>query len=70
LRVVVGIPALDEERAIGKVVLRSKKYADKVLVADDGSKDHTALIAENLGAVVLKHEKNLGKGAAIHDCFE
>jgi glycosyltransferase involved in cell wall biosynthesis len=70
LRVVVGIPALDEERAIAKVVVRSKKHADKVLVVDDGSKDDTALIAESLGAVVLRHEKNLGKGAAIRDCFE
>jgi hypothetical protein len=39
LRKVVGIPALDEEGAIAKVVVRSKKYADKVLVVDDGDKD-------------------------------
>ena len=70
MRVVVGIPALDEERTIAKVVVRSKKHADKVLVVDDGSRDDTALIAENIGAVVLRHEKNLGKGAAIRDCFE
>ena len=70
LKVVVGIPALDEEQTIAKVVVRSKKYADKVLVVDDGSKDETGLIAENLGAVVVRHEKNLGKGAAIRDCFE
>lgn len=70
LRVVVGIPALNEERTIAKVVVQSKKHGDKVLVVDDGSKDDTALIAENLGAVVLRHEKNLGKGAAIRDCFD
>lgn len=70
MRVVVGIPAFDEEQTIAKVVVRSKKYADQILVVDDGSKDETALIAENLGAVVLRHEKNLGKGAAIRDCFQ
>jgi len=69
LKVVVGIPALNEERTIAKVVVRAKKHADRVLVVDDGSKDDTGLIAENLGAVVLRHEKNLGKGAAMRDCF-
>jgi glycosyltransferase involved in cell wall biosynthesis len=39
-------------------------------VVDDGSSDDTGAIAERLGAKVLRHEKNLGKGAGIHDCFE
>ncbi|HKM50214.1 MAG TPA: glycosyltransferase family 2 protein, partial [Candidatus Bathyarchaeia archaeon] len=43
---------------------------DKVLVVDDGSRDDTRLIAQALGAVVVVHEKNLGKGAALRDCFE
>jgi len=70
LKVVVGIPALNEEFAIAKVVIRSKQYTDSVLVVDDGSVDDTGLIAQRLGAMVLKHERNLGKGAAIRDCFE
>jgi glycosyltransferase involved in cell wall biosynthesis len=70
LKTVVGIPAFNEEQAIAKVVARSKLHADVVLVVDDGSKDDTGLIAESLGAVVLRHERNLGKGAAIRDCFE
>ena len=70
MKVVVGIPALNEERSIGKVVVRAVRHADEVVVVDDGSTDDTALIAEGLGAVVLKHEKNLGKGATIRDCFE
>jgi glycosyltransferase involved in cell wall biosynthesis len=67
---VVGIPAFNEERAIAKVVIRSRKHADQVLVVDDGSDDDTGLIADGLGAVVVRHEKNLGKGAGIRDCFE
>lgn len=70
MKVVVGIPALNEERSIGKVVVRAVRHADEVVVVDDGSTDDTALIAKGLGAVVLKHEKNLGKGAAMRDCFE
>jgi glycosyltransferase involved in cell wall biosynthesis len=70
MKVLVGIPAFDEERTIAKVVVRAQRHADQVLVVDDGSKDDTALIAERLGAVVLKHDKNLGKGAAIRDCLQ
>jgi glycosyltransferase involved in cell wall biosynthesis len=39
-------------------------------VVDDGSTDDTALIAEALGAEVVKHERNLGYGAALRSCFE
>ena len=67
---VVAIPAFNEERTIAKVIIRALKHADKVVVVDDGSRDDTGLISESLGAVVVKHGKNLGKGAALRDCFE
>src|SRR5208337_886613 len=70
LNVVVGIPAFNEEATIAKVIVRSQKYANKVLVVDDGSGDDTGLIAKSLGAAVVRHEKNLGKGAGLRDCFE
>jgi len=70
LRILVGIPALNEERTIAKVVLRAKSKADEVLVVDDGSKDDTGPIAEALGARVVRHGRNLGRGAALRDCFE
>lgn len=67
--VVVGIPAFDEEKTIARVVLQSQSYADKVVVCDDGSTDLTATIAERLGAIVVRHEQNLGYGAAIQSLF-
>ena len=70
MNVVVGIPAFNEEGTIAKVILRSQRYANKVLVVDDGSGDETGLIAKSLGAAVVRHEKNLGKGAGLRDCFE
>jgi glycosyltransferase involved in cell wall biosynthesis len=70
LKVVVGIPAFNEERAIAKVIVQSRPHVDHVLVVDDGSDDATSLIANSLAAVVVRHEKNLGKGAAIRDCFD
>src|SRR3990172_6693660 len=59
------IPAYEEEVAIGSVVLRARRHVDEVLVVDDGSSDRTAEVARLAGAIVIRHEKNLGKGAAV-----
>jgi glycosyltransferase involved in cell wall biosynthesis len=69
-RVIAAIPAFDEERTIAKVIVHALRHVDKVLVVDDGSRDDTAIIAEKLGAVVVKHERNLGKGAALRTCLK
>ena len=69
-KVVAGIPAFNEEATIAKVVIRASKYADKVLVVDDGSNDDTSLIADRLGATVIRHDRNLGKGAALRACLD
>lgn len=63
--VVVGIPAFNEEKTIGRVVLEAQKFADAVVVCDDGSADLTGEIAERLGAAVIRHGRNLGYGAAV-----
>lgn len=63
------IPAFNEEKTIAKVVLLSRKYADKVVVCDDGGTDLTGEIARELGADVVRHEKNLGYGAALQTLF-
>ena len=68
--VMVGIPAFNEENSIARVVMEAQKYADAVVVCDDGSTDLTCEIAERLGADVVRHEQNLGYGAAIKSLFE
>ena len=65
-RVVAIIPAHNEERFIGSVVLRARTHAAVVIVVDDGSTDATARIAEAAGATVIRHERNQGKGAALN----
>lgn len=67
--VVVGIPAFNEEKTIAKVVIEAEKFADKVVVCDDGSTDMTADIAERLGVDVVRHERNLGYGVAVQCLF-
>jgi len=69
LTTVACIPAFNEERTIGKVVVRAQDYVDQVIVCDDGSKDMTADIAEKLGARVIKHQQNMGKGGAFRSLF-
>jgi glycosyltransferase involved in cell wall biosynthesis len=67
--VVAAIPAFNEERTIAKLVLEAQKHVDVVLVCDDGSTDPTAEIAERMGADVIRHDRNLGYGAAIKTLF-
>ncbi|RLI44113.1 glycosyltransferase family 2 protein [Candidatus Bathyarchaeota archaeon] len=68
--IIACIPAYNEEKTIAKVILKARKYVDKVIVCDDGSTDMTAEIAEALGAEVIRHERNIGYGAAIGSLFE
>jgi glycosyltransferase involved in cell wall biosynthesis len=69
LKIIVGIPAYNEEKNIAKIILELKKVVDDVIVCDDGSSDLTAQISEKMGAVVIQHKKNQGYGAAIVSIF-
>ena len=69
MKIIVGIPAFNEEKNIASIITKLSTIADTILVCDDGSTDLTATIAKKIGAVVIKHEKNLGYGAAIRSLF-
>jgi len=69
-RIVAGIPALNAEKTIAKLIVHSTKWVDQLVVVDDGSVDDTALLASKLGAIVISHKRNLGKGAALRDLFK
>ncbi len=61
------LPAYNEEGKIGRVVRKvaSTGEVDAILVADDCSTDNTFDEAASAGAVVIRHERNLGVGAGI-----
>jgi glycosyltransferase involved in cell wall biosynthesis len=67
--ITVVLPAYNEEVAIGSIVLLTCKYADNVIVVDDGSSDRTADVARKAGAEVIVHEVNKGKGRALKTGF-
>ena len=67
--IAVLIPAYNEALVIGSVVLQARKYADVVIVVDDGSADNTYEVAELAGAHVILMPQNVGKAAAMKAGF-
>ena len=70
MKLIVLVPALNEEKTISDVVQgvpRDIAGIDQVevMVIDDGSKDRTAALAREAGARVVSHHKNLGSGASF-----
>lgn len=63
--IVAVIPAYNEEKTVGRVVAKTKKYADTVIVVDDASRDNTAAEARRHGAIVIRHKKNAGLGSSL-----
>jgi polyprenyl-phospho-N-acetylgalactosaminyl synthase len=61
------IPAFNEAGAITETVASLKDHAPpgEIVVVDDGSRDDTGPLALSAGAVVLRHLKNRGYGAAL-----
>ena len=68
-RILVAMPAYNEEGYVGSVVLQTRQYAGEVIVLDDGSQDRTANIARLAGATVISHPTNMGYGSTIQDIF-
>lgn len=49
---------------------RIKEMGLEVIVIDDGSIDNTERFASENGALVMRHIKNLGKGASLREGFD
>ena len=70
MKVLVYLPALDEEDNVHQVISALPKVLPDIdtaeyLVVNDGSTDRTAAIASESGAVVISHHHTRGVGAAF-----
>lgn len=65
----VIIPALNAERTLPRVVVDARVQLEPVLVIDDGSTDATGAVAAAVGATVIRHPVNRGKGGALKTGF-
>ena len=70
MKLVVVIPALNEERRIARTIAAVKPFVSSVIVVDDGSEDQTSRVAREAGAVVIHHMINCGPGAATQTGLE
>ncbi len=63
------MPAFNEEKNIAPLITKIAQLGYQVLVCDDASTDSTVMIAEKMGAIVIRHTRNLGYGATIQSIF-
>ena len=54
MKIVIGIPAYNEQKNIAAILIKLKKITQHIIVCDDGSEDLTGNIAEELGAIVFR----------------
>jgi glycosyltransferase involved in cell wall biosynthesis len=68
-RIVVIIPAYNEEESLPLVLANIPKFVDEVIVANNGSTDNTYEVAKKTGATVV-NEEGKGYGAACLKAME
>ena len=67
------IPAYESEKYLPDLLAQIKHINPQpreVFVVNDGSSDNTGQVAEKMGAIVVQHECNKGKGAALKTGFQ
>jgi len=65
MNIIAGIPAYNKQYPVCGVIHAAEDYVDEIIVVDDGSTDNTSKLAKRAGAIVLRHETNQGKTAAV-----
>jgi glycosyltransferase involved in cell wall biosynthesis len=69
-RLLVIVPAFNEENSVGLVLQQLVKHEYRVLLVSDGSTDNTAQIGRAIGVEVLELPINLGVGGALRAGFK
>lgn len=75
MKISVVIPVYNESSTIDEIIDRVRKVriADEIVIVDDASIDGTGELlrarADEVDLVLLRHDENLGKGAALRTAF-
>jgi len=70
MKAIALVPAYNEESTIEEVIDHLRGLNLDSVIVDDGSSDKTSEIAKRLGAIVIDHKENKGKGEALRTGFE
>ncbi|MEZ4317060.1 MAG: glycosyltransferase [Myxococcota bacterium] len=70
VRILTVIPTKDNAGTIAAVVTGCLRHTSDVLMVDDGSSDGSGDLARQAGAIVVRHERNRGKGAALETALD
>jgi len=66
-RFLLGIPVYNEQKYVTQVLGEVLRYAQDVLVIDDGSTDDTPLLLAKQSVEVIRHAENRGYGRSMQD---
>jgi len=67
--ILIGIPVYNEAKHVERVIGEVRRYADAILVVDDGSTDETPSLLAQLPVEVVRHRHNRGYGRAMQCMF-
>ena len=70
LKLVALIPAYNEGENIKQVIETTQPYVDRIVVCDDGSSDNIQTVLDTVDVDIIKHQINLGYGAALKSLFK
>jgi dolichol-phosphate mannosyltransferase len=70
MKLSIIIPVFNERKTVGKLIKKVKAVnlgavQKEIIVVDDGSSDNTSEIVKDKYIKLIKHERNMGKGAAV-----
>jgi glycosyltransferase involved in cell wall biosynthesis len=69
MRTLIAMPVFNEQKYVTRVLDEVRRYADEVLVIDDGSSDETPNLLAKQPVDVIRHAQNRGYGQSLIDAF-
>ena len=70
MRLLIAIPVFNEQKYLGRVLDKVRRFHPDVLVVDDGSTDDTPkILASRTDVAVIRHPTNRGYGRSLIDAF-